>query len=77
MPSTVASVFAGAGLKPAGTVRWRTPVPEGGPGVNVVALTDDLRATTAVVPAALSTAARWSAAFRGPEARRAPVVIVF
>lgn len=52
MPSTVAGLFAAAGLEPAGAVPWRTPVPEGGPGVYVVALTDDPRTTNPAVPVA-------------------------
>jgi len=52
MPSTVASVFAEAGLEPAGAVRWHTPVPESAEGVYVVALTDEPRSTTAAVQAA-------------------------
>lgn len=41
MPSTVADVFAAAGLRPAGVVRWGTSVPEKSPGLYVVALTED------------------------------------
>jgi hypothetical protein len=41
MPSTVADVFAAAGLQVAGAVRWGTPVPLDAPGVYAVALTDD------------------------------------
>jgi hypothetical protein len=41
MPSTVAEVLAAADLRPAGVVRWGTPVPETAPGVYVVALTED------------------------------------
>jgi hypothetical protein len=40
MPTTVADVFAAAGLTPAGCVTWAAPVPEGKPGVYVVALTE-------------------------------------
>lgn len=40
MPSTLSDVFAAAGLRPAGVVPWGTPVPEPGPGVYVVALTE-------------------------------------
>ena len=41
MPSTVADVFRAADLEPEGAVRWGEPVPEAGPGVYVIALTDD------------------------------------
>jgi hypothetical protein len=46
MPTTVADVFAAAGLKPTGVVRWGTPVPETATGVYVVALSDDTNALT-------------------------------
>ena len=49
MPSTVSEVFAAAGLQPAGVVPWGTPVPEPGPGVYVVALTDDVDSTAGAV----------------------------
>jgi hypothetical protein len=52
MPSTVADVFAAAGLVPAGPVRWGTPVPDTGQGVYVVALTDDPTSTSAASPTA-------------------------
>ena len=42
MPSTVADVFAAAGVPPAGVVRWHTAVPQPKAGVYVVALTDDI-----------------------------------
>jgi len=42
MPTSVADVFAAAGLRPKGVVPWGTPIPEGGSGVYVVALTDDV-----------------------------------
>jgi hypothetical protein len=41
VPSTVVEAFAPAGLRPAGAVRWGTPIPLDAPGVYVVALTDD------------------------------------
>jgi len=41
VPSTVADVFAAAGLAPAGVVRWGTLVPETEPGNYVVALTNE------------------------------------
>jgi hypothetical protein len=52
VPSTVADVFASAGLQPDGVVPWGTPVPEPGPGVYVVALTADARSLTEVSAAA-------------------------
>jgi len=45
MPSTVADVFAAAGVPPAGVVRWHTRVPQPAAGVYVVALTDDIAST--------------------------------
>jgi hypothetical protein len=41
MPSTVSEIFSAAGLQPAGSQLWGTPIPESGPGVYVVALTAD------------------------------------
>lgn len=41
MPVPPASIFAAAGLKAAGHVRWGTPVSETASGLYVVALTDD------------------------------------
>lgn len=52
MPSTVIDIFAGAGLEPAGVVRWGTPIPETAQGVYVVALTDDTATTAAALAAA-------------------------
>ena len=52
MPLPVASVFAAAGLEPAGAVRWGTPVPQNASGIYVVALTDDPRSTTGALPVA-------------------------
>lgn len=40
MPSTVADVFAAAGLSPDHVVRWATPLPEPRQGVYVVSLTE-------------------------------------
>jgi hypothetical protein len=40
MPSTIASIFAAAGLEPEGVVRWGWPVSENTSGVYVVALSD-------------------------------------
>jgi hypothetical protein len=40
MPSTVAQVFSGAGLTPSGVMPWGQLVPERGPGVYAVALTN-------------------------------------
>lgn len=51
MPSSVAELFAAAGLQPEGVVRWGTPVPEARPGVYVVALTDDPRSMVGVLGA--------------------------
>jgi hypothetical protein len=45
VPSTVDSIFAAAGLKPAGVVPWRTGVPIDGPGVYVISLTTDTVST--------------------------------
>ena len=47
MPSTVADLFAAAGLEPGGPVRWGTVLPETRPGVYAVALTDDPTSTAA------------------------------
>jgi hypothetical protein len=58
MPTTVAQLFEAARLKPDGAVRWGTRLPEVGPGVYVVALSDDgdsVAAARAECP--LSTAA--------------------
>jgi hypothetical protein len=41
MSSSVADIFAAAGLRPRGARRWGTPVPETAPGVYVVAATED------------------------------------
>lgn len=41
MPSTVASLFAAAGLASTGAVHWGTPIPQSASGIYVVALTDD------------------------------------
>jgi hypothetical protein len=41
MPSTVRDVLVAAGLEPQGSVAWGTRIPETGPGVYVVALTDE------------------------------------
>ncbi len=41
MPTTVAQVFDAAKLEPEGVVRWGSPLPEAGPGVYVVALSDE------------------------------------
>ena len=49
MPSTVTDIFAGAGLEPAGVVRWGTPIPETAQGVYVVALTDNIATTGAAL----------------------------
>jgi hypothetical protein len=43
MPSTVNQLFASAGLRPDGVVRWGTRIPETGPGNYVVSLTEDPR----------------------------------
>lgn len=43
VPSTVSSIFAAAGLKPHGVVRWGHAVLERRPGVYAVALSDDPR----------------------------------
>jgi len=45
VPSTVSELLAGAGLTPAGVVRWRELVPLVQPGVYVVALTADAAST--------------------------------
>lgn len=50
MGQAVASLFASAGLIPAGVVRWDVSVPTKGPGVYVVALTDNPSRTNATVP---------------------------
>lgn len=50
MPSTVREVFAAGDLVPDGVVRWGTRVPELGPGVYTVALTDGLDATDVARP---------------------------
>lgn len=52
MPSTVAELFAAAGLTPAGVVGWGARVPELAPGNYVVALTDDIYARRAGAAAA-------------------------
>jgi len=39
MPSTVSEIFSAAGLHPAGSHPWGTPIPESGPGVYVLSLT--------------------------------------
>jgi hypothetical protein len=52
MPSTVSDVFAAAGLEPAGVERWATSLPETARGVYVVALTNDVTSTAAVMPTA-------------------------
>jgi hypothetical protein len=41
MPSTVSDLFRAARLDPEGVVAWGDAVPETGPGVYVIALTDD------------------------------------
>ncbi len=41
MSTTVAQLFDAAGLRAGGVVRWGAPLPEGRPGVYVVALGDD------------------------------------
>ena len=45
MPSTVADVFAAAGVSPAGVVRWQTAIPQPKAGVYAVSLTDDIAST--------------------------------
>ncbi|MCW3017393.1 MAG: hypothetical protein JWO02_4485 [Solirubrobacterales bacterium] len=49
MPSTVSEIFSAAGLRPAGSQPWGTPIPESGPGVYVVALTADPSDVTAAL----------------------------
>jgi hypothetical protein len=49
MPSTVTDVFAAAGLRPDGVIRWGDPVPDARTGVYVVALTDDPGSTDAAL----------------------------
>lgn len=46
MPSTVADVFAAAGLAPADVVRWGQRLPCDSPGVYAVALTAHADAVT-------------------------------
>ena len=50
MPSTVANLFAAAGLVPAGVVRWGMPVPESASGNYVVALSDDPWSLSGTLP---------------------------
>jgi hypothetical protein len=50
MPSTVNQLFASAGLRPDGVVRWGTRVPEAGPGNYVVSLTEDPRSLARTRP---------------------------
>jgi len=72
MPSTVSGIFAGASLKPAGVVRWGTPIPESAQGVYVVALADDVTVAcaSAAIPAApLSGGALEHLMFVRPELR--------
>jgi hypothetical protein len=57
MPSTVAELFATAGLEPHGPVPWGTPVPETAQGVYVVALTDVTTSSGGVVTPPLDRAA--------------------
>lgn len=52
MPTSIASLFASAGLAPKGSVRWMEELPEGKPGVYVLSLTGD----TEVVPSTQQTA---------------------
>jgi hypothetical protein len=56
MPSTVASVFAAAGIGRVGVERWGTPLPPTASGVYVVALTPelDIGAAAALASAPLS-----------------------
>jgi hypothetical protein len=50
MPSTVNELFASAGLRPDGVVRWGTLVPQSGPGNYVVALAEDPRSLARTRP---------------------------
>jgi hypothetical protein len=52
VPSTVASVFAAAGLEREGTVQWGQPAGDDTGGVYVVALTDELDSLNAALPSA-------------------------
>ncbi len=51
IPSTVADVFAAAGLVPEGAVRWGEPVPQPATGIYVVALVDEPTSASGVLPA--------------------------
>lgn len=62
MPSTVASVFAAAGLVPAGCVRWREPLPRDKPGIYVVSLTaatKSRRGALAACPTSIHAIRAW------------------
>src|SRR5579883_3304679 len=52
MPSTVTDLFESAGLRLAGGVRWKTPVPVQGSGVYVVSLSDNPSQGNGIVPRA-------------------------
>ena len=61
VPSTVASVFAAAGLEPAGCVRWGDPLP-GESGIYVVSLTASAksgRAAVAECPTSMPAIRAW------------------
>ncbi len=57
MPSTVHELFRAAELKPEGCVGWGERVPEQRSGVYAVALTDNIRAISALPQAPIATAA--------------------
>jgi hypothetical protein len=56
MPSTVAAVFAAAGLKPEGVVPWGTPISQAASGVYAVSLTGQVDVpAAAALPCPLSS----------------------
>lgn len=57
MPSSVAAVFAAAGLEPEGVVRWGMPLPDERSGVYAVALTDASASLEGTLPAVPISAA--------------------
>jgi hypothetical protein len=62
VPSTVASVFAAAGLVPVGSVRWREPLPRDKSGIYVVSLTsatDSRRGALADCPTSTAAIRAW------------------
>jgi hypothetical protein len=67
--TTVREVFAGAGLLPAGRVRWGSPVPTAMPGVYAVATTDDVDDACGLAECPLDLAAVQRLLQVRPEAR--------